>query len=376
LEQAAWAIPPQPSIRYNQEFAGDQARTYFTHLAISGLDFLISMRNDQWNTSHSSLLFNNDCNGITPEDPTLTAEVLEVQHTRTARYGSKVRSAYSADLKINLYRAAELGLADYAFHVSKLTPSNNSANPPSVSDLNTTQKAYNVYYGAHKESNPTRQYRSRTASIAMAVHMPINDILIVDKSSYFARNASGFSTASKFHSKIFKTPDDGTSFYTYCYKVNGVCTEESTNAGVVIFATHPNLNDVWQGFDGVEENQFVWRSRGGLFSSPPALFTPQETSGGVPDYDQRRIISNQVVPEFVNALYYRFDGLNSLAVKQAGSDIRYLPNQIIDAFSTAISWNGDYDGRCYSTDFVSGTCDRVASNFWIFSCEWEWPAFL
>jgi hypothetical protein len=372
---AIYSIMPLPSIRQNQEFAGDMTRNLFREYSVSGLDFLISLRNDAWDTSSYSKLQEVTCEGIAPADPTLTWEVLSLSHTQLARYGAKVRSVYSADLKLNLWRAAELGLGDYALHVSQLTNVKNGVNPPSTADLDAAAKADNVLYRSMKETNSTRQYRSRTSSIAFAALVPINDILIVDRTSYWARDALGVPTSYLYHSKIFITPDDGTSFYTYCYKVGGVCTDASTDAGATIFATHPHLNDYWEplGF-GAEENQFIWRSRGGLFSSPPTLPTPQDSVGTWIDADPRRCAQNQLVPEFVNPLYYHYDGPNTMAVKQSGSDIRYLPNQIIDAFPTNIAWTSAYDGFCYTSDYInSESCSRASTNFWTFTCVWDWP---
>jgi len=368
-----FGVSPSAGVRGGQEFAGDNVRNDLGQYSISGLDFLLSLRNNQSDTSSYSLLQSANCDGLTPEDPTLTYDVLSLQHTQLSRYGSKVRSVYSAELKHNLYQAAELGLPSYGWHVLHLT------SPTNVSDLNTTQQGYNVYYGALRESSAFHQYRERTSSVAFAASAPVNDVLIVDRTGYWARDASGYPTGHLFHSKIFQTPDDGTSFYTYCYKTGGVCSTASTNAGVVIFATHPDLNDLWPGLDpewGAEENQASYRSRGGLFSAPGTLYPPAATVDGLPDFDYRRTAQNQFMPEFINALWYRFDGLNSLAVKQAGSDSRYLHNQIVDAHPTNVGWNGPYDGLCYTSDFISSIeCDRPSTNYWVGACAWNWPGF-
>jgi hypothetical protein len=368
-----WTNSPRPSVRYSAEFAGDKVRADLGQYALSGLDHFISLRNDQWDTTSYTMLQTANCDGITPQDPALTWEILSAQHTPLSKYGARIRSSYSSELKWNLYQAAELGLGDYASHVAGLTPTNGTVNAPSVSDLNTTQKAYNVLYGSMKETNSIRKFRGRTALVATAATFVINDVLIVDRTSYWARNSSGVPQGYKFHSKIFKTPDDGTSFYTYCYKVGGVCTDQSTDAGVILFATHPHINDFWPGLDNAEENQFIWRSRGGLWSSPPTLQQPGDTSSdGQVDYDQRRTAQNQFLTEFINPLYYRFDGLYSHAIKQAGSDNQYLHNQIVDAFPTNIGWNGNYDGLCYTSDAIS-SCTRDLTNFWSFYCAWNWP---
>jgi len=253
-------------------------------------------------------------------------------------------------------------------------------NPPSVADLNATEQADNVVHRAMKESNLIRQYRSRTSSVAFAAYTPINDVLIVDRTSYWARNVSGAPTGYQSHSKIFKTPDDGTSLYTYCYKSGGVCTDASIDAGAVIFATHPRFNDVWEPLgDGAEENQFNWRSRGGLFSSPPTLPVPQDSTYDTEpiwvDSDARRNAQNQIITEFINPLYYHYDGPNTHCVKQAGSDYRYLPNQIVDAFALNIFWNSPYDGFCYNADYVVSECLRATTNFWTFTCVWDWPQY-
>jgi len=283
-------------------------------------------------------------------------------------------------VKYNLWLAAQLGLGDYASHVAQLTStygSGSPGSPPSVSDLSSTQQADNAYYGSLMESNSIRQYRARTSSVAFASNAAaLNDVLIVDRTGYWARDASGIPTARSFHSKIFITPDDGTSFYTYCYKTGSpsVCSTASTNAGVVLFATHPDLDDGYGSDDdsAPEEDQYGWRSQGGLFSGPPTLYEPSATSGGVPDYDKRRTAQNQGIPEFINALWYRFDGLNTLAVKQAGSDIRYLPNQVVDAHPTNAGWNGAYDGTCYAA-VTPFSCDRSLTNYWSYVCQWDYP---
>jgi len=209
-----WSISPKAGVRYNQEFVGDHIRADLGHYSISGLDFLISLRNNNWNTASYSDL-QTSCS-FTPEDPTLTWDVLSLQHTQLSRFGSQIRSAYSAELKYNLWLAAQIGLGDYASHVAQLTATSGSGSPgspPSVSDLSSPQQADNAYYRSLIESNSIRQYRSRTSSIAFAANAAaLNDVLIVDRTGYWARNASGVPTARSFHSKIFITQDDGTCF--------------------------------------------------------------------------------------------------------------------------------------------------------------------
>jgi len=280
-------------------------------------------------------------------------------------------------VKYNLWLAAYLGLTDYASHVLHLTNASSPNSPPSVWDLNATQQADNVYYRALMESNSTRQYRSRTASVAFAANPAIiNDVTIADRTSYWARDATGVPTGRSFHSKIFITPDDGTSFLTYCYKTGSppVCSDASTNAGAVIFATHPDMDDGYGSNDdgAPEENAFNWRSHGCLFSSPTSLYEPYPTSGGMVDPNERRDAQNQLIPEFINALWYQFDGLGTLAIKESGSDVRYLPNQIVDAHPTNAGWNGAYDGPCYTAvdPFV---CDRASTNYWSYVCQWDYP---
>jgi hypothetical protein len=367
------AEPSAPSVRYNQEFNGDKVRADLTMYSLSGLDFFISMRNDNYDNTSYNLLQTSDCDGILPSDPDLTWDVLSLQYTRLSRFGSKTRSGYSSELKVNLWRARELGLADYAWHVGNLTATNGTVNPPSVSDLNATQQADNVYYRAQVESNPSRQYRSRTSSVTMAAFPAVlNDILIVDRTSYWALNATNYSHSELFHSKIFKTPDDGTSFYTYCYKSGGVCTDTSTNAGVILFATHPHINDNWLDMDGAPENQYVWRSRGALFSVVGPTGPSVGYNNGNPDIAARRDLQYKSVAEFINALYYHWDGLDSLAVKEVASDIRYLHNQITDAFPLNIAWNGAWDGPCYTSDFMQPSCTRDTTNAYLGACIGPW----
>jgi len=343
-------------------------RESLSHYMISGLDFLLSMRNPNFNTDAATLLSTTNCEGM-PSGwwSQLAADVVNLTHTRLQRYGSRVNSAYKADLALQLYRSLELGLASYKTHIAGLT------NAPSVSDL--TQD-YNVYYGAQIESNSTRQYKSTMASVAMASIVPMSDVTMVEFTSYWHSDENGFWTGPQYHPDPQFITLPCYDYTPYCYKdENGDCTTTSVNAAAVVLAYNEDMNILRNGM--FEENAAVWRSQGCTFPGPVAPVTPSTSQDPLnPDYYERQAAIWPVIPEFVNTLFYQYDGLNTLAVKQAGSDVRYLPNQLSDSIPTNIGWlDVNYDGFCYQSTYMSPSCVRVDSSIWDNAlCQWYFPS--
>jgi len=344
---------PRPTVRQHQEWAGDVTRATLTHHLISGLDFLISMRNPNTDTTATTKLSQSQC-GIVPSD--LAYDVIALTKTPLHRYGSRISSTYTADLELQLYRAGELELADYATHVGLLT------NQDTTSTSGIPNKR-SVYYGAQIETSSLRQYQNTIASVALASIVPINDVLIVDRSSYWHTDSTGTWTAKTYH------PDDkfiALPIFDFgpCYQSGGDCAVVSKNAAAVVLGYHPDM-DIFRGDDAfLQENNAYYRSNGVTFPQPDGsgiypVSDPPE--GG--DYTIRQANMWRLLPEFVNTLFYQYDGLTSLAVKQAGSDVRYLPNQLVDAIPTNIGWKHTrYDGSCF--DLLSTDCTRQSSSIW------------
>jgi len=366
------------SVRAHQEWNdGDVTRNKLSHHLISGLDFLLSLRNPNINTSASQLLNQSNCAGDSPNYLTnpLPYDVISLVNTPLQPFGSKISAQYNADLAHQLYMSGELGLPSYKTHVAGLTSA------PNVSDLS---QDYNVYFGAQIESNPARQYYTTIASIAMAAIVPVSDATIVDRVSYWHYNSTGWWTANNFHPdpQFLALPAYG---YTGCYQVNSSCTVVSTNAASVVLGYNTDMNILRGGY--YEENPAAWRSQGCTFPEPPMPLNPATWYSvgdpNYPDYSTRWNAIWPVIPEVLNPLFYQFDGLKSLAVKQAGSDVRYLPNQLSDAISTNIGWtDANYDGspnsspatNCYYNSIMVPSCTRVGSDtFDSTACTWTFP---
>jgi len=299
-------------------------------------------------------------------------------HTPLQQYGSKVASNYTADLALQLYRVGELGLASYKTHISYLTNQNTTG----VSDLS---QDYNVYYGAQIETNRSRQYLNATASVAMASVVPINDVLIVDRVSYWAYDVNYVSTGMNFHPDPQFITLPAYDFQNCFNGCNQNVENVSSNAAIVVLGYNPQLDDCFIANDdggGCQELENVpfWRSMGVTYPNPDlaGLPAPSTYNPGFPDYTGRQIALWRIAGDFLNPLYYKYDGLNTLAVHYAGSTTHYLPNQLVDSIPLSIGWNDiNMDGFCYTPSLLSPTINRAASEFWNTSpgCQWNFPDF-
>jgi hypothetical protein len=350
---------PRASVRHHQEWAGDHTRVSLTQRAISGLDFLISMRNPNTNTAASDVLSNSAC---LPVPNSVAYDVIALARTPLRKYGSQVASQYKSDLALQFYRVAELGLASYKTHIGQLTNQTTTG----VNDIITD---YNVFRGSQIEANSTRKFNNIYSSVAVASIVPINDALIVDRSSYWHTDTTGFWTAQNYHpdSQYINLPEAYN--YENCYQEDSACTATSTNAAAIVLGYHPDMSILRD--DIFEENPAYYRSGGVTFSHPdPNGLLPSTHTFS--DYSLKQSNLWRILPEVINPLFYQYDGLNTIAVKQAGSLERYLVNQLVDSIPTNIAWNdGQFDATCYRSDLMSPTCSRAASSIYDGgACTW------
>jgi hypothetical protein len=347
------------SVRQHQEWTGDKTRADLTQYLISGLDFLISMRNPNTNTSASNLALNSAC---LPIPNSVAYDVIALASTPLKKYGSQVSSQYKSDLALQFYRMAELGLASYKTHISQLT----NQGTTTVSDISVD---YNVFRGSQIESNSARQYNSIYASVAIASLVPINDVLIVDRSSYWHTDNNGRWTASQYHpdSQYISLPNAYN--YENCYQTGGACTATSTNAAAVVLGYHPDMSILR--YDIFEENAAYYRSAGVTFSNPDINGLVSSTYANS-DYSLKQANLWRILPEVLNPLFYQYDGLNTLAVKQHGSIDRYIVNQLVDSIPTNIAWNdAQFDSTCFRADIMNGECSRATSSIYdVGACTW------
>jgi hypothetical protein len=361
--QSAWnSADPAGSDRPTRQFDGDQPRsTPHDHHLISALDWLLSFRNPNTATTYSPSQNGPSClnapsNLQSVPRSLLTNEVLNLLATPVQRFGL-IHPAYKKDVKLQIYRARELGLGSYKEYLTQLHLGGSSTDDT------------NVFKGAHLEVNATRLYRHRLANLIMAaVGGPVNDAIMADDTGYWAHDNDNW-IGNHYHPNSVFFPEQDPAAYTfdYCYSVNSVCTAKSLNAAAALFGYHEAMTQ--------EENPVETRSKGALFSLPPQD-SPITTDENSNNPEKRHQFMWRLGAEFVNALYYQFNGLESLAVKQSGATTRYLPNQVIDTFPTNIGWvDSVYDGTCQN--FLSSTCTRAGSacNMYIgcdMGCYWYW----
>jgi len=337
---------PQASVREHQEWLSDITRNHLHHHAISGLDHLISLRNPTLDTTAVSLLASLDCEAgdivnWDAIDRPLAEDVIQLLHTKLRTFGSTIDSSFQRDVAIALHRTAELGLGYYLGHVAQLTNSPSTSGP--AANLN-------VYYGAQIESSSDRQYQfSKLASVVMASIVPINDVLMADKSSYWQVDSNGLWTARDQHYHP-ESPFIVLNDLSNCYQEEeGVCTDASKNAAGLVVGNRDEYDD------GSLENPAQWRSPGLTFSSPDRDGIVNYWLDIVP-FSTRQVSMFRLLSQFTNTILYQWDGLKSYAVKQANSEVNYLPNQVIDAIPTNIAWlDAEYDGFCFCAAY---NCSR------------------
>jgi hypothetical protein len=349
-----WLDGPYEKSRTHQEFVGDVTRTDLSHHMISGLDFFVSARNPNINTTAFAILGEGTC-GFAHAD--IAADVINHFNTKTQRFGSRIHSKYNAELSLILNRVNELGLNSYKVHVD-----DGLTDDPTSSDITTH---YNVYYGAHTETNAARQYHNTAASVAVAATVALSDAIKADRTNYWAANENGEWTAHLYHpnSEDIQSPGQ----FDNCYKNGGSeCTTVANNAGAIL--TGQIVASYSSGYDN-------WRSRGALFAKP-LDYCPQGDQDEIGfDHLGRQTPCYQLIPEIINPLFYQFDGLPSMSFKSCDSFTDFLPNFITDAVPTNIGWTSFMDGRCFREELIEASdlfpaCSRERTSSMSPECVW------
>jgi hypothetical protein len=347
-----WMDGPFEKSRTHQEFVGDVTRTDLSHNMISGLDFWLSLRNPNTNTTAFSILGAGTCGYATAD---IAADVINHFHTKTQRFGSRIASQYKAELGLLLNRVNELGLNSYKTHVGGLTDS------PSSADILTH---YNVYYGAHTETNAARQYHSTASSVAVAATVALSDAIMADRTGYWVANEAGEWTSQLFHPSSADIQSPGQ--FDNCYKVNSECTLVAKNAGAILTG---------QIVTSYSSNYDNWRSRGALFARP-LDYCPQADQDELGfDHLGRQTTCYQTIPELINPLFYQWDGVPSMSFKSCDSFTEFLPNFITDAIPTNIAFTSFMDGRCFTPQIIGANdfypaCSRERSSSQSPDCVW------
>jgi hypothetical protein len=349
------------SVREKKEFSGDETRNNHIHHLISGLDWTLSMQNPNTSTKYKNNTVAPSCDGIGPRS-SITSQVMNLLNTPLYRFGERIHGSFAKQAQLQLYRARELRLGNYSAYLNALGISATSA------DAST-----DVYSGATKESNATRQYQSRLASLVMAAMVPVSDAVMADPFSFWRNDTNWFWSAGLVHPNSPVLGDNTCcldnlgapywdvqhiSGYSSCYVVDPLvdseCTVTAKNAGAALFGYHPDMSDS-------DIPIYPYRSNGAFFSYPPDYPSVTPPDGTPQNLGFRQGLVWRLVSEFANTLYYNFDGLNTLALKQTGSEEFYLPNPILDSIPTNIAWSdAAYDSTCNS--FLGPSCTRSASN--------------
>jgi len=335
-------------------------RTDLSHQLISGLDFFISVRNPVINTTAWSLFGSSTPCGYSVAD--IASDVINHFHTQTNRFGSAINSQYSAELANTLSRVSELGLSSY-----KNTIDHGLTDTPSSSDISTH---YNVYYGAHTETNSARQFENTASSVAVAATVALSDAIIADRTGYWAADVNGNWLGSSFHPNIqdIQSPSYG---FLNCYNGGGsTCTQLAQNAAGLLTGQiqDPNFSTQLN----------IWQSRGSLFAQPMD-YCPQADQDDLGfDPMGRQVSSYQIIPEIINPLFYQYDGDVSQAFKGCDNNDLFLPNVITDAIPTSIGWSSFLDGLCFTSYYIQAeapypACSRVLSSSIGGTCVWSSP---
>jgi hypothetical protein len=368
------------SVRQHQEWRDGITRANLSYYLLSGIDWLISMRNPNYDTVAVDIIDNPDCSGIFPsgtiwpntdgegyDRAQLAKDVITLLHTPLRRFGSTIANAYKADLKLQLHRIGELGLDDYKTHLGWLT---NQA-----VDLTGAPNNAHIYKGTTQETYSTRRYQNTIASVALASFAPINDAIWVDRAGFWKKTGSDWSAKDIHPDPAYFVVNNEHLLYeqtfSLAYQENSAYTAESLNANVALVPFYPsgfspNKNEI-DSFTGFDENPFAYRSHGFTFPQPGLVFGSTASS---PWWDTRRKLQWKSVPEFTNVLFHQYDGFPSHAVKSTASVVRYLPNQFTDAIPTNIGWNDAvFDGFCFSSTYLT-SCTRAATSFGSQNCDW------
>jgi len=355
-----WYDGPFIKVRTHQEFQGAVTRVDLSHQLISGLDFFISARNPVINTTAWATFASSTPCGYTPAS--IAADVINHFHTKTYRFGSTINSQYAAELANTLNRVNELGLSSY-----KNTIDYGLTDTPSSTDILTH---YNVYFGAHTETNSSRQFESTASSVAVAATVALSDAIIADRTGYWAADENGAWLGNTFHPNIqdIQSPSYG---FLNCYMGGGSsCTQLAQNAAGLLTGQiqDPNFSTQLN----------IWQSRGCLFAQPMD-YCPQANQDDL-GFDPlgRQVPSYQIIPEIINPLFYQYDGDLSQAFKSADQDSLFLPNVITDAIPTSVGWSSVLDGLCFNPYWIQPlspypACARQRSSSIGGTCVWSSP---
>jgi hypothetical protein len=390
-----------PSVRQHQEWDNCLTRANLSFYLVSGIDWLISMRNNDTNSVVSDMSYPS-CSGVLPSNSIwpntngegydraqLAKDVVTLLHTPLQRFGSKIREVYKNDLRLQIHRLGELGFDDYRAHLLLLTNQSSDL-------LNGAPQNTNVYKGTVQETSSARTYHSTIASIALASLVPINDAIWMDRAGYWTSSGNQW-TGRDIHPDPTYFKNGGgehllfSETFTLAYQENSVYTDAALCAQVALVPFYPPpgqkapLGEAIPIFDldkdevanygseeepvYQEENQYATRSHGFTFSRPPVDFTvgPSQSNW----YEERRVLMWKTLPEFLNPLFHQYDGFKSHAVKQTTSLLRYLPNQFVDSVPTNIGWQDiAFDTTCFS--YLSN-CGRDDTNGFISPCAYTAP---
>jgi hypothetical protein len=348
-------------IRTGAEFSDGITYSQLNHHLISALDFFISARNPNTNTTayaafgSSSPCGFNPANIVYPGGQTPAAivqDVFNLFHTKTQRWGSKIHSAYAAETALLLYRAQnELGLSSYKNTISYLKDN------ITASDITTHE---NVFYGVHKDASASRKYLNTTAFVALAANIvPLNDVILVDRTGYFAVDQDGYWTSRQFHPdpSLISSPDYE---FANCYKGGGgSCTNTALRgAGVLTSQILESLSPEFS------SGNTAWFTRGALNAGPIDWVPPHAW-----DQWSKENAGFPVLTEIINPLFYQFNGAASMAFKFCDSLDYFLPNVITDAFPSAIGWSGYLDGQCWQSNLIADGCPRSRTAMGTPDCE-------
>jgi len=274
-----------------------------------------------------------------------------------------------------LHRAGQLGL-DYQTQVKGLT------NTPNVSDLGTNP--INFLFGTLTETSSSRQYYNTIASTALASIVEIHYVTApnADRTGYYHYNSSYLADGNRFHPdpRFVTIPAYDFLNMWNCPVGASNCNQDiSKNAAPFVLGYDPRMdpNEDDDPF-GPMEDDARWRSQGLTYNGPSLYFQPQNgantpTSGG---FNYRLFPQWQLTADFLNVLFYQWDGLTTLAVKNAvawGDSIyRYLPNPIVDSIPTNIGWlDVNFDGLCYDPYYME-TSVGCRYNASLSLCTWNW----
>jgi hypothetical protein len=351
-----WLEGPYDKVRGHQEFVGGVTMTDLSHNLISGLDFFLSLRNPEINTTAWNIFGSATPCGIIPAD--IASDVVNHFHTKTRRFGSRIDPKYKGELGAILHRVNELGLASYKVHADALTDIS--------TDYNNDITAHtNVYYSALTETDSDRLFKSTAASVAVAATVAINDAIMVDRTGYFIYDPETLMwSGATFHPnrEEIQSPSYG---FLNCYK-NGTaeCTHTARNAAGAL--TGQVLDD--EGELVLQTTQMAWVLRGALFAQPPEDYHPMNGDLGFNAINRLTVI-NQFIPEIVNPLFYQFDGIHSLAFKLNDLQPNFLINSLTEVVPGEIGWTGSMDSLC---NFETLGCDKAANYYGNCRTEPNW----